>query len=83
MKFRVEHIMRKRRPVLIFARQLEAGSFELSASPKLGEVSIRRHLSMPRTVEPDGKVNSSLFAFYLSAASDLNAIAVGDELELT
>lgn len=83
MKFEITYIFEKRRPVTLFARQLGTGDFTLSDSPMLGGVPIKRYVSQPRSITPDGKPDLSQFAFVLSTAHDLPRLGVGQIVELT
>lgn len=83
MKFEITYIFEKRRPVTLFVRQVGAGKFTLSESPKLGGVPIKRYVSQPRCIAPDGQPDFSQFAFVLSTASDLPKLMVGQIVELT
>lgn len=83
MKFEITYIFEKQRPVTLFARQLGAGEFTLSDSPMLGGVPIKRYVSQPRAITPDGKPDLSQFSFVLSTGSDLAKLAVGQIVELT
>ena len=83
MKFEITYIFEKQRPVTLFARQLGAGEFSLSESPMLGGVPIKRYVSQPRSITPDGKPDLSQFSFVLSSANDLPKLGVGQIVELT
>ncbi|WP_295551249.1 hypothetical protein [uncultured Pseudacidovorax sp.] len=83
MKFGITYIFEKQRPVTLFARQLGAGEFSLSESPMLGRVPIKRYVSQPRSITPDGKPDLSQFSFVLSSANDLPKLGVGQIVELT
>lgn len=82
MRFRVEYITQSKGAPYILARQLEAGDFCLSDSSRLGSVHIRPQLSMPRSLDPDGKPGMTVFAFSPVAAGDLNQFTVGQIVEL-
>jgi hypothetical protein len=83
MRFEITYIFEKQRPVALFARQLGAGEFTLSDSPMLGGVPIKRYVSQPRSITPDGKPDRLQFSFVLSTASDLPKLRVGQIVELT
>lgn len=83
MKFEIMYIFEKQRPVTLFARQLDAGAFTLSESPKLGDVRIKRHVSQPRALTPDGEPDLTQFSFVLLTANDLPNLPVGQIVELT
>jgi hypothetical protein len=83
MKFRIEYIARKERPVYLFARQLETGEFFVSQTSRLGDVPIKPQVSRPRALTPDGKPDLSVFAFVLVTANDLPKLEVGQVVELS
>lgn len=83
MKFEITYIFEKQRPVTLFARQIGTGDFTLSDSPMLGGVPIKRYVSQPRSITPDGKPDLSQFAFVLCTAHDLPRLGVGQIVELT
>lgn len=83
MKFEIVYIFEKQRPVTLFARQLDAGVFTLSDSPMLGGVPIKRYVSQPRALKPNGEPDVTQFSFVLSTASDLPKLRVGQVVELT
>lgn len=82
MKFRIEYIFDQKRPVSLFARQLEAGQFAVSEGSSLGGVPIKPYLSQPRALTPDGRPDMTLFTFVLATAHDLPRLQVGQEVEL-
>lgn len=83
MRFRIEFIAQRERPAYLFARQLEAGNFTVSATSRLGGVPIKPHVSQPRALRPDGKPDLSVFTFVLATANDLPKLKVGQEAELS
>ena len=83
MKFRIEYIAEKQRPVYLFARQLEPGVFSLSQKSRLGAVPIRSVVSQPRVLTADGKPDLTVFAFVLATANDLPKLRVGQVVELS
>lgn len=82
MKFRIEYIFDQKRPVSLFARQLEAGQFAVSEGLNLGGVPIKPYLSQPRALTPDGRPDMTIFTFVLATAHDLPRLLVGQEVEL-
>jgi len=82
MKFRIEYIFDRRRPVYLFARKLDQGEFSLSETPCLGGVPIKRSLSQPRAIAPNGTPDLAVFTFILATANDLSKLSVGQEVEL-
>jgi hypothetical protein len=83
MKFEITYIFEKRRPVTVFARQLEAGAFALSEFPTLGGVPIKRQVSQPRALTRSGQPDTSQFAFVLATANDLPKLQLGQVVDLT
>ena len=83
MKFRIEYIAMKERPVYFFARQLEPGEFLVSETSRLGEASIKPHVSQPRALTPSGKPDLSVFTFVLASANDLPKLEVGQVVQLS
>jgi hypothetical protein len=82
VKFRVEYIFTSERPVSLIARQLGAGDFSLTTSPRLGGVPIQRTLSQPRAQNPDGTPDFSVFLFTLTDARNVKEFYVGQIIEL-
>jgi len=82
MKFRIEHIFHQQRPVLLFARQLEAGEFAISERSRLGGVPIKPYLSQPRALTADGQPDMTVFTFVLATANDLPRLQTGQDAEL-
>lgn len=82
MKFRIEHIFKDQRPVMLLARQLEAGDFQVTPTSNLGGVAVMPQLSMPRSLLPDGKPDMTIFSFTLVRASDVSSFALNQVVEL-
>ena len=61
MRFEVEHIGRDGEQV--FAKQLDAGDFELGRGATLGGRSIQAQLSQPRAFDESGAPRTDLYAF--------------------
>jgi len=83
MRFRIEYIAQHQRPAYLFARQLEAGEFLVSAASRLGGVAIKPYVSQPRALTSDGKPDLLVFTFILATANDLPKLRVGQEVELS
>jgi hypothetical protein len=83
MKFRIEYIATKQRPVYLLARQLEPGEFCVSPSARLGEVLIKPHVSQPRKLTSDGTPDLSVFTFFLATTEDLPKLTIGQVVELS
>ena len=82
MKFKVEFVYRHESGSYLFARHLETGDFSLSASSRLGGVSIQPSLSQPRKLKPDGSPDLDVFAFVLTDRQDADRFSVGQIVEL-
>lgn len=83
MKFEILYIFGDKRPVTVFAKQLETGDVSLSDSPMLGGVPIKRQVSQPRALRPDGEPDLTQFAFVLASANDLSRLQKSQIVELT
>ena len=78
MRFRVEGCWSQRG--IVFARQLELGSFTITASSTLGGYAVKA-LDIAR--EPALAPDRRLFGFFLDRPSDVIHFARGQEIELT
>jgi len=83
MKFRIEYIAKKERPVYVFARQLEPGEFRVSSTSSLGDVPIRPYISQPRALTSDGEPDRTVFTFILESANDVPKLELGQVVELS
>jgi len=81
-RFCVEALFRRSRDAYVLVRQIDSGDFALADSSFLGGVPIRRWLSQPRKIKPDGSPDFSVFAFVLASGSDADRLHVGDVVEL-
>jgi len=65
VKFKVVFVGKFESGSHIFARQLAACDFSVSASSQLGGVPIQPSLSQPRALRPDGSPDLDIWAFVL------------------
>jgi hypothetical protein len=70
IRFAVEGTTRLRGLHVVFARQLEPGSFQLHPGLKLGGLTVRS-FQIPRAHAPDGTPRLDLFAFVVIGHGDL------------
>jgi hypothetical protein len=83
MQFRIEYIFERERPAYLFARQIEAGAFSVSANSRLGGVPIKPYVSQPRALTPEGEPDLKVFTFVLATANDLPRLKIGQVVQLT
>lgn len=83
MRFCVEYVFARPKAAYVLVRQIDAGDFSLPKTPLLGGVPIRRWISQPRKLKPDGSPDLSVFAFTLASRCDAGCLRVGDVVELT
>ena len=81
LKFKIEYIQNSK-PTAVIARQLQDQKFVVGDSSMLGGCKLKKHLSQPRALKPDGKPDLDLYVFYLADGSDREKLSVGSEVEL-
>lgn len=83
MQFRIEYVSSQSDRAYVLARQLEGGTFALSATPRLAGLPITARLSQPRAVRPDGSPDTGVFAFELALPADAAEFSENQVVELS
>jgi hypothetical protein len=82
MRFKVEYISQPAPSPYVIVRRVESGGFKLGAKPTLGDIPITTGINQPRSMNPDGTPDLSVFAFQLRSPKDLARLEVGQVVEL-
>jgi hypothetical protein len=82
MRFKLEHVSTGKAPYVL-ARQMEGGDFTVGPGSRLGGARLMMRLSQPRSLNPDGSPDFTVFAFQLLGASDALVLKVGETVDLT
>jgi hypothetical protein len=85
VKFKIEYVGKfdgKKGKAFLFVRQIEAGSFSLSTSSKLGGVPILPSLTKPRALKPDGSPDMDIYTFVLQSRRDAAKFSEGQTVDL-
>lgn len=81
MRFKLEHVSTSDAPYVL-ARQMESGDFTIGPGSCLGGARLKMSLAQPRSLNPDGSPDLTVFAFQLMDASDAAILKVGDTVDL-
>lgn len=82
MRFKLEFVSTGKAPYVL-ARQMESGDFTVGPGSCLGGANLGMHLSQPRSLNPDGSPDLTVFAFQLLDASEALDLRVGETVDLT
>ena len=80
--FEVEHVLEAGGETYVLARSLSCEGFKLSEVSTLGGIAIKKWLSQPRALKPDGSPRYDLFSFHLCSRSDRGYFQPGQRLGL-